>query len=99
MKIFYAVKRRDACYAIRVLTPLPHLQALGHEIKEELLELQHPCGQCPDRRIHEFNYTETGLFHCAGCGRAIPQFPRTTIEKWREDLFAGIDWADLVVFQ
>jgi glycosyltransferase involved in cell wall biosynthesis len=95
LKVGYLVKRRDACWAIRVQVPATNLILHGHEYREELLELQAYCRRCRKGGPDEFQFKEPNPFKCPTCGVSF-ELPT---DEWRQKIIDIINWSDVVVFQ
>lgn len=95
LKLSFLVKRRDACHAIRVRILISHLILHGHEIRDELLELQDYCQRCRRGNIAEFQFKEPNPFKCSNCGTIFDH----PLDEWRAKVIDSINWADLVIFQ
>jgi glycosyltransferase involved in cell wall biosynthesis len=95
MRIGYLCKKRDACYYIRVLVPSSHLVLHGHEVKEELVEIQGYCTTCGGQHILEYHFFHEGEFKCPKCATVLP----FDTQAWKDNIMSLIDWADIVVFQ
>lgn len=95
MKIGYLVKKRDACYYIRTLIPSSHIVLHGHEVKEEILEIQGYCNTCGGQHMLEYHFFHEGDFKCPKCQTVIP----FNTNQWKESVMSIIEWADVLVFQ
>lgn len=95
MRIGYLCKKRDACYYIRVLIPSSHLVLHGHEVKEELLELQGYCTTCGGQHTLEYQFFHEGDFKCPRCNTHIP----CNTQAWKDNIMDIMEWADILVFQ
>lgn len=97
MKIGYLLKKRDACYWIRVLTPSSHLQSIGYESREELVELAAFCRKCRKGATQEkyFFSDDENIWNCSHCGEPLHE----DVNEWRDRVLDLIKWADVVVFQ
>lgn len=91
------LKKRDACYAVRVVTPSGMLTSAGHEIKEEMMELSDACKVCGKGGWQEFQFFREGeTFSCTECKSV---FKHMNVKAWRESVRNLFEWADVIVFQ
>lgn len=94
LKIGYLIKARDACFAVRVLTPISHINLLGHETKEELSELNTQCSKC--RVLLEYHFFDPSpIFQCPKCHQIFP----FSVKQWKEKVQEIMEWSDLIVMQ
>lgn len=91
-------KRRDACWYIRILIPISHVQSYGHEFQEHQFELAYSCPACKKGGVQEFQVLAEypdGKVHCRECGHVL----NDNVSDWKDSLLASIEWADAVGFQ
>lgn len=97
MKVGYLTKKRDACYWIRVLSPMSQIVSLGVECREELLERQNYCQKC-QTGLYEYQYdAEIPEHFCQNCGHLMEG--AEDIQRWKDSLKSLVEWCDVLVVQ
>jgi len=96
MKIGYFVKTQDACWWMRVATPMSHLTLRGHEVKECLVDQVIQCIHCGKPEIQEIHMgINKDVYHCKWCFAPI----MNQLDVWKQSIFEQLDWCEVAVFQ
>ena len=98
VKIAYFIKRQDVCFYLRVFIPSTHLNMIGHETREVLVEHQLICRNpnCKNKGIQELRSDFNGdVYSCPTCFTPL----KGEINEWKKSIYDAVDWCDVAVFQ
>ncbi|HEY9658469.1 MAG TPA: hypothetical protein V6C65_08475, partial [Allocoleopsis sp.] len=107
------VKRKDACYWLRVLNPMSYLNERGHRCEDEVTAHQAVCRSCAamfaESKLEylpvEIFFDHEGDLVCPHCSRVMTtaeeghKLDSVFFEKWRESIDQVIQGKDVIVFQ
>ena len=101
MNIGYLTKKRDACYGIRILTPVSRLNERGHQCIDEVMEKQAFCKSCAEKGSYygpyEVHLNQESSVSCPVCKSEI--LSKQEIDEWKAGVERVIESSDIVNFQ